>query len=378
MVGGRNYHESQFNRAAQAQRQPGSAFKLFVYMAALRSGMHLDDTIDASSLEIDGWRPENYGGHEYGTVTLADAFAHSINTAAVHLAQKVGLDQVISAARDLGIDSPLPKVPSLALGSADVTLLNLTSAYAGVLAGQVPVRPWGVASFSSSKTRPMSVGPVTGDQRTLGDLRESLMQLLRLPVERGTAREAALDGFTAGKTGTTQNHKDAWFIGFNEFLIVGVWVGNDDGAPMEEVTGGSLPAVIWKNFMTRAASRHIASQNPVAAPEQAQRRSQIAEAPTPEQKLGETNQAEAQQPQCDYRACAAKYQSFNAMDCTYQPYGGGERKRCEKAALVASGADRQQGATAGDGREDQREAPNADVRSRRPRTIFQLLYGNEQ
>jgi penicillin-binding protein 1A len=311
---------------------------------------------------------------------LADGFAHSINTAAVHLAQKVGLDQVIAAARDLGIESSLPNVPSLALGSADVTLLNLTAAYAGVLAGQMPVRPWGVASFSSSKTRSMSVGPVTGERRPLGVLREPLMQLLRLPVERGTAHEAALDGFAAGKTGTTQNHKDAWFIGFNESLIVGVWVGNDDGAPMNEVTGGSLPAVIWKNFMNRAASQRIASQTPVAAPEQGQIPSQMPEAPEqiPGQVPGDTNRPEAQHPQCDYRACSAKYQSFNATDCTYQPYGGGERKQCEKAAQAVNGADRSQNATAGDGRQDERDGVGDDMRSRRPRTVFQLLFDNQQ
>ena len=120
MVGGRNYKESQFNRAVQAERQAGSAFKLFVYMAALRSGMTLNDTIDDAPLDIDGWRPENFGGRHYGTVTLADAFARSINTASVRLALKVGMGQVIAAARDLGINAPLPNVPSLALGSAEV------------------------------------------------------------------------------------------------------------------------------------------------------------------------------------------------------------------------------------------------------------------
>src|SRR5262249_49909689 len=155
---------------------------------------------------IDGWRPENYDGREYGAMTLGDAFAHSINTAAVRVALKVGLDQVIGTARDLGIETPLPKVPSLALGSADVSLLDLTAAYASVLAGRMPVKPWGVASFTSSKSRPMAVGAPIGDQRPLGDMRDRLIKLLQLPVQGGTARQAALAGFSAGKTGTTQNH----------------------------------------------------------------------------------------------------------------------------------------------------------------------------
>jgi penicillin-binding protein 1A len=147
----------------------------------------------------------------------------------VRLAQDVGLDNVIAAARDLGIDAKLPKVPSLALGSADVNLLNLTAAFAGIVAGQAPVQPWGVSSLSSpDRPRRISVGAPSGTQRSLGDLRERLIELLKLPVERGTARGAALNGFAAGKTGTSQNHRDAWFIGFNESLIVGVWVGNDD------------------------------------------------------------------------------------------------------------------------------------------------------
>jgi len=318
MVGGRDYKESQFNRAVQAKRQPGSAFKLFVYMAALRNGSKLDDTIDASAPAVNGWEPENYGGRQYGTVTLADAFARSINTAAVRLALQVGLDKVITAARDLGIDTPLPKVPSLALGSSEVSLLNLTAAYAAVLAGRAPVRPWGVASFASPRQpRLMSVGPLMGPQQPLGDLQGKLTGLLQLPVARGTAREAALDGFAAGKTGTTQENRDAWFIGFNESLVVGIWVGNDDRSPMREVTGGSLPAVMWKDFMTKAAPQLSSPEKP----------------PSP----SETNAPGAaegapQRPACDVRACAAKYQSFSAEDCTYQPYGGGQRRQCEMPA----------------------------------------------
>jgi 1A family penicillin-binding protein len=319
MVGGRDYKESQFNRAVQALRQPGSAFKLFVYMAALRNGAQLDDTIDASALDVNGWVPENYGGYDYGRVTLADAFARSINTAAVRLALQVGLDNVIATARDLGIDTPLPKVPSLALGSGEVNLLNLTAAYAAVPAGQAPVRPWGVASFASpTQPRLMSLGPRSGAQHASADIQRKLIALLRLPVERGTAREAALDGLAAGKTGTTQDNRDAWFLGFNESLVVGIWVGNDDRSPMRGVTGGSLPALMWKEFMTKAASRLAEAQRaPATGGDPALA---IDDAPP--------------RATCDHRACAKRYHSFNADDCTYQPYGGGRRRTCEIAAIA--------------------------------------------
>jgi penicillin-binding protein 1A len=321
MVGGRDYRESQFNRAVQAKRQPGSAFKLFVYLAALRNGAKLEDTIDASAPEINGWVPENYEGRHYRTVTLADAFARSINTAAVRLALATGLDKVIAAARDLGIDTPLPKVPSLALGSPEVSLLDLTAAYTAVLAGRAPVRPWGVASFASpTQPRLISVGPLTGTQKPLGNLQETLTELLRLPIARGTAREAALDGFAAGKTGTTQDDRDAWFIGFNESLVVGIWVGNDDHSPMRDVTGGSLPAVVWKDFMTKAASVLSADKR----------------APVTGEGAPGGSEEPPEAATCDYRACAARYQSFDADDCTYQPYGGGQRRQCPLAAKAAA------------------------------------------
>jgi membrane peptidoglycan carboxypeptidase len=317
MVGGRDYDESQFNRAVQAKRQPGSAFKFFVYAAALRGGFGLDRTIDASTPDVNGWEPENYGGREFGSLSLADAFARSVNTAAVRLALQVGLDKVIGTARDFGIDAPLAKLPSLALGTSELTLLNMTAAYAAVPAGKTPVRPWGVASFASaSRHRLISVGPAGSAQKPLGELQQKLLDLLRLPVERGTARQAALDGMAAGKTGTTQENRDAWFIGFNESLVTGVWVGNDDHAPMRDVTGGSLPAVIWKDFMSQSA----------AAQQQA---------PAESSKAPSTDEARAESSRqtCDYRACGSRYRSFDPDDCTYQPFGQRERRQCELGAV---------------------------------------------
>jgi 1A family penicillin-binding protein len=321
MVGGRNYGASQFNRAVDALRQPGSSFKLFVYLAALRKGRSLDDTIDAEPLEINGWEPENYGERHFGRVTLVQAFAQSINTAAVRLAQEVGLNDVIAAARDLGISSDLPAVPSLALGVAGVNLLDLTAAYASVQAGKMPIRPWGIAGFGvEGEPRLQSMGPPIGETRSLQPYQKPLLALLQAVVQRGTGRAAALDGYSAGKTGTSQNYRDAWFIGFNDALIVGVWVGNDDGTPTEHVTGGSLPAAIWKRFMTGSASVVARGELPaIAAPP--------AESTPAVPAVSQTSPA-----QCDYQACARTYSSFRASDCTYQPYDGSSRRLCEKNA----------------------------------------------
>jgi membrane peptidoglycan carboxypeptidase len=333
MVGGRDYQTSQFNRAIDARRQPGSAFKLFVYFAALRSGFTPNDTIDASPLDIKGWRPENYDDHHYGRMTLAEAFAKSINTAAARLSQQVGLKQVIAAARDLGVTDSLPAVPSLALGTAEVNLLELTAAYAAVSAGKMPVRPRGVAGFGIGRqTRLQSMGPPIAGTQSLQPYQKPLLELMQDVLRRGTGRAAALDGFAAGKTGTSQDYRDAWFIGFNDTLIAGVWVGNDDRTPMNRVTGGSLPAAIWKSFMTEAATTmprdtlqppaaEAPSKPPAEAPPNVD--SSVAQAPA--------DQA-AQGTACDYQACARAYDSFRASDCTYQPYGGARRQRCDKNA----------------------------------------------
>jgi penicillin-binding protein 1A len=318
MVGGRDYEASQFNRAAQALRQPGSAFKLFVYLAALRNGFTLEDTIEDGPIEIDGWKPENFGGKRYGRVTLAEAFAQSINTVAVRLALDVGLEEVISAARDLGIDSPLPKHPSLALGAAEVSLLDLTGAYASVRANATPVQPWGIAAFGGEDQAQLySVDAPVQQRRSLAH-QSDLVALLRLAVESGTGRQAALQGFAAGKTGTSQDHRDAWFIGFNEALVVGVWVGNDDGTPMTEVTGGSLPALIWQKFMTSAAALAPANENQTINIGGASTRDPL------DQILQPVFQEEAQA-SCNYRACSETYRSFRTSDCTYQPYSGTRR-----------------------------------------------------
>jgi penicillin-binding protein 1A len=241
MVGGRNYSQGAFNRATQARRQPGSTFKLFVYLAALRNGWRPDSIIDDTPLRVGTWSPQNYGRQYRGQITLTEAFAQSSNVAAVRLAQRVGMAEVIRAARDLGITAPLPDTPSLALGSAGVSLLEMTAAFAAVARQSYPVTPVGLAGQQES-------GGVGRSDPALA----ALQPLLNGVVTRGTGRAANLNVATYGKTGTTQDYRDALFIGFAGDLIVGVWVGNDDNTPMPGVTGGSAPAQIWRSFMADA------------------------------------------------------------------------------------------------------------------------------
>jgi penicillin-binding protein 1A len=251
MVGGRDYARSPFNRATQARRQPGSAFKLFVYLAALRSGMTPDSPIADTPLRIGKWQPKNYGDRYRGTLTLRDALALSSNVAAVRLSERVGRQNVIRAAHDLGIRSPLNDNPSLALGTSGVTLLELTSAYAAVAAGAYPVRPKGLEDEEKpwyqrlwNRARPGTSGDPAFDE---------LKEMLGAVVSQGTGRGAALAVPAFGKTGTTQDSRDALFIGFAQDLVVGVWVGNDDNSPMPgAIAGGGLPARIWRDFMTQA------------------------------------------------------------------------------------------------------------------------------
>ena len=310
MVGGRDYHDSQFNRAVDAQRQPGSAFKLFVYYAALKAGYSPDDSIDASPIEVGRWRPENYGGQHYGHMRLSQAFAHSVNTAAVRLGMEVGLDRVAAAARELGLHAPLAQVPSMALGTNEVTLLDLTGAFASVRAGQQRVEPWGIAAFGAEGTGLRALGTSAEPKRALSH-QQDLTRLLREVVESGTGRAAALDSTAMGKTGTSQDYRDAWFVGSNRSLVVGVWVGNDDRTPMKNVTGGTWPAQIWKGFVSAATPLLDRMDN-----------KGVAEAAS-------SSAAGSKLDQCDHKACAAAYNSFRSSDCTYQSYAGA-RRLCEK------------------------------------------------
>jgi penicillin-binding protein 1A len=253
MVGGRDYNESQFNRATQAKRQPGSLFKVFVYLTALQKGYSPQSTIADRPVQIGDWEPENYGRRFRGEVTLRTAFASSINSVAVQLADAVGIPAVIETAKKLGVQSELPAVPSLALGSGEVTLLEMTGALAAIAANVERVEPYATRAIRSGNqalyTRSKSaLAPISNPEA-----RAAMRDLLASVVREGTGRAARINGSVAGKTGTTQEHRDAWFVGFTSDLIVGVWVGNDDNTPTKGVVGGDLPARIWREFVTQSA-----------------------------------------------------------------------------------------------------------------------------
>lgn len=266
MIGGKDYEDSPFNRATQARRQPGSTFKLFVYLAALRDGMSPDDTIDNSPIESGSYRPANASGSYSDSITLKDAFARSSNVAAVRLFGQVGSEKVIETARDLGVTSPLAEGdPSLALGTSSMTLLELTAAYAGVAGNSFPVKPRAVKAEDAGW-----FDWLWNSQQSLSSREhEGIEELLRGAVNRGTGRAAMLNVPNFGKTGTSQDNRDALFVGYAGDLVVGVWVGNDDNTPLAGIHGGGLPARIWKDFMSQALGRKVlpARQKEVPQPD---------------------------------------------------------------------------------------------------------------
>ncbi|HEV2745739.1 MAG TPA: transglycosylase domain-containing protein [Allosphingosinicella sp.] len=261
MVGGKSYKASPFNRATQARRQPGSAFKLFVYLAALRSGMTPNTLVDDAPITVDDWSPENVDGRYRGPITLREAFAVSSNVAAVRLSEAVGRDNVIRAARDLGVSSELTGRPSLALGTSGVRLIEMVAAYAAVAGGNYPVRPRALPEveqgwFETIRSRMRRFG-----ERSTWPM---LLELLWSSVHEGTGRAAALKVQSFGKTGTSQDNRDAVFIGFAGDVVTGVWIGNDDNSPLNGIQGGGLPARIWRDFMSAAVEQR--SRRASAAP----------------------------------------------------------------------------------------------------------------
>ena len=270
MLGGRDYARSPFNRATMARRQAGSTFKLFVYLAALRSGMSPDSTIEDRPITIGHWTPRNASGTYQGEIPLRDAFALSSNVAAVRLAQRVGLPRVIQAARELGITAPIPaNDPSIALGTSDVSLIEMTAAYAAVASGRFPVAPHGLVETPGEENIFSTFLHRVGSAEPRGDPAFARMrELLQYAVAKGTGHGAELPVVTFGKTGTSQDSRDALFIGFAGDLVVGVWVGNDDNRPMAGVSGGGLPARIWRNFMMQALNLHPAPSVAKKAPEE--------------------------------------------------------------------------------------------------------------
>jgi penicillin-binding protein 1A len=276
MVGGKDYRRSAFNRATQARRQPGSAFKLFVYLAAFRNGFTPATPVNDVPIRLGSWQPRNYGDSYRGRETVREAVAFSSNSVAVQVQERVGRDNVIRAARDLGITTPLRADPSLALGTNGVSLIELTAAYASVAAGRYPIRPHGLPRQDEGWFGSGEQG--ANRDRAFPMLRDVLYNV----VQRGTGRTAALPVPAFGKTGTTSDYRDAWFIGFAGDLVVGVWVGNDDNRPLPGTTGGGTPAQIWRGFMVDALGIRSARRPPPVPLTQTDREP-TAPAPTPDQ-----------------------------------------------------------------------------------------------
>ena len=253
MIGGTDYGDTQFNRVTQAKRQPGSAFKLFVYLAGLESGFSPNDTIIDSKIDIEGWSPKNYKNEYVGEVTLREAFSKSINTVAVKISETIGREKVIDVAKSMGITSPIQNSPSLALGTSEVTLLELTSAYNVLANNGNGVFSYGIRSIEDTDGEILFSRKLQGTGKVLeSSIVGKMTRMMEQTIESGTGKNAKLNRPAAGKTGTSQSLRDAWFIGFTSNIVVGVWFGNDNDSPMKKITGGTAPAILWKDFMTAA------------------------------------------------------------------------------------------------------------------------------
>jgi penicillin-binding protein 1A len=264
LIGGKSYAESQFNRAIAAKRQPGSAFKPFVYLTALEHGLTPDTVRDDAPISVKGWKPEDFEHHYLGPVTLTQALADSLNTVSVRLTLEVGAAAVARTAYRLGIESKLEPNASIALGTSEVSVLELVSAYASFANGGLAASPHVVERIRTTDGKTLYARPA----QTLGrivDARYIAMMnaMMHETLVSGTARGASLPGWlAAGKTGTSQDFRDAWFIGYTSHLVTGVWLGNDDDTPTRKAAGGGLPVDIWSRFM-KAAHQGVA---PAALP----------------------------------------------------------------------------------------------------------------
>ena len=270
MIGGRDYERSQFNRATQSLRPTGSAFKPFVYLTALAQGWKPTDMIDGGPITEGRYRPENFN-HEYpGVVPLEEALAQSLNTAAVRLAQQVGIGNVINTAHRLGIRAKLMPELSTALGSNGVPPLEMATAYAVLGNGGRSVTPHAVREIKSSMGDLIYQRDDSADGMNLydPDVIAELNGMLEKDIQEGTGARAALPFAAAGKTGTSQDYRDAWFVGYTHHFVTAVWLGNDDNSPMKGITGGMLPAQVWHDVMLPVEGRYrqTAPDDPAAAP----------------------------------------------------------------------------------------------------------------
>jgi penicillin-binding protein 1A len=294
MVGGTDYVSSIYNRATQAQRQPGSAFKLFVYLAALESGLKPGDPVVDEPVTIDGWSPRNSSRHFLGQIDIRNAFAFSINTVAAQLGQKVGFDTVADMARRFGISTPINTHPSMVLGTSDVRLIELTRAFAEISNNGAAVTPYGITKVSTADGTVL-YQHATEEPRVLvpPNVAAEMTDLLQTAVNTGTARAAQIGRPVAGKTGTTSSNKDGWFLGFSSGLTTGVWMGRDDAKALPGLQGGRNPAQAFSAFMqTALRTRPVQNfQTEVTLPEWQLEPDEEAYYGDPDQGLGGTNEA---------------------------------------------------------------------------------------
>lgn len=249
MVGGIDYRKSQFNRAVTALRQPGSAFKPFVYLTALQNGWKREDRIDDVPLSIGKWKPENYDKKYYGSVTLDEALMKSLNLATVNLSESLSRKDIIRTAKKMGISTPVENTPSLALGTFEVKVIDMAAAYSAIANGGYATWPHAIKEVYTRDGYQLYQREADTENRILdaGAVKD-LTKMLEKVISQGTGCRAKIPGFAAGKTGTTQDYRDAWFVGFTDEYVIAVWVGNDDNSPMKGVTGGTLPAEIWRKI----------------------------------------------------------------------------------------------------------------------------------
>ncbi|MGY6626976.1 MAG: transglycosylase domain-containing protein [Oceanicaulis sp.] len=267
LVGGRDYRVSQFNRATQARRQPGSAFKPIVFAAAFEAGMDPATVFDDAPIDIDGWSPVNFGGRFLGPITIADALKRSVNTVAAQAGVRAGMSNVTGLAARLGLSTPMLPVPAMTLGAGEVQLLELTGVYSVFARDGRRRPPFLVREIRSARGELIWQADRAREGEPVLSVEHArwVSTMMQSVIIDGTGTRARLPGHrAAGKTGTSQNSRDAWFVGYTAHLTTGVWVGNDDDTPMQGVTGGQLPAEIWSQFMI--AAHEGVTPAPLAAP----------------------------------------------------------------------------------------------------------------
>ncbi len=251
MVGGLDYNKSQFNRAVQALRQPGSAFKTFIYLTALQDGFEPNDKVMDSPLSIGNWKPENADKKYHGEVTLTEALANSYNLATINLSEMMNRSDVIRNAKRMGITTEIENSPALALGTSEVKVIDMAAAYATLANGGYAVWPYTIKEIYSRDGFQLYQRTADAENRIIKKkIVDKLTGMMQSVINSGTGKRAKIKGFAAGKTGTSQDNRDAWFVGFNQNYITAVWLGNDNNSPMKGVSGSNLPAEIWKKVMT--------------------------------------------------------------------------------------------------------------------------------